>query len=575
MPFIKLLDPQVIARLAAGEVIERPASVVKELVENSLDAGATQISVEIAGGGLELIRISDNGCGIPADALELAFQRHATSKITKFEDMFSLHSLGFRGEALPSIAAVADVEVTSCQAGTATGGHLRIEDGIEFKSGTIGRSPGTTISAVRLFQSVPARLKFLKSRATEAAHIAAVISQYALAYPEVKFSLVTDGKNSLTTPGSGKLSDAIIQVYGLEVARNMLDIGEQGYVSGAPIKVSGMVSAPAISRSTGNYISLFVNRRWITSRRLIYAVEEAYHGLLMTGKHPIAVVNIEVAPADVDVNIHPTKSEVKFKDESAVFSAVQRAIRQALVQMSPVSAVAEVAATPYQTTSQSQLFTPSHSRGTRSPAYPKQEPSQTESQRLATPKTTLPALRLLGQIRNSYIVAEGPDGLYLIDQHAAHERILFEKLSREKTLGKLEVQALLTPEPFDVTPAQASMLASHLDDLAQMGFLLEEFGANTYLARTVPALLSGKDWKAMLTELLETAGKERSQFMERLTALAACHSAVRFGQTLGEDEMRELLRQLEQVELPNSCPHGRPTLICLTHEQLGKEFKRV
>ena len=572
---IQLLDPEVIARIAAGEVIERPASVVKELVENALDAGATQISVEIQGGGLELIRVSDNGCGIPAADLELAFQRHATSKITRFEDMFSLYSLGFRGEALPSIAAVAEVEITSCPEGNTEGGRLHMRDGKTLKKCALGRSPGTTISAVRLFQSVPARLKFLKSRPTEAAHIALVISQYALAYPEVKFSLVMDGKNSLTTPGSGKLSDAVIQVYGLEVARNILDIGEQGYSADASIKVSGMISAPALSRSTSNYISLFVNRRWITSRRLAYAVEEAYHGLLMTGKHPIAVINIEVAPQDVDVNIHPTKSEVKFKDESTVFGAVQRAVRQSLVSMTPVSSIAEVAVAPYQPTKQSTIF----SLHTPTMRQPTSEPFQTHApsntRPLATPKTTLPALRLLGQIRNSYIVAEGPDGLYLIDQHAAHERILFEKLSKEKTLGNLEVQALLTPEAFDVTPSQASILVTHLNDLAQIGFLLEAFGLNTYLARTIPAMLADKNWKTMLSELLESTGNERSQFIERLMALTACHSAVRFGQTLEEDEMRALLRQLEQVDLPNSCPHGRPTLICLTHEQLSKEFKRV
>jgi len=289
---IQILDPQVISRIAAGEVIERPTSVVKELVENALDAGATQISVEIVGGGLDLIRVSDNGCGIARGDLELAFQRHATSKITHFEDMFSLHSLGFRGEALPSIAAVADMEITSCPANSAEGGRLQMQDGKTLKKGALGRAQGTTVSAVRLFQSVPARLKFLKSRPTEASHIAAVISQYALAYPEVKFSLVMDGKVSLTTPGSGELLDAIIQVYGLEVARNMLDIGgEQEWNADASIQVSGMVSTPALSRSTGNYLSLFVNRRWITSRRLSWAVEEAYHGLLMTGKHPIAVIN--------------------------------------------------------------------------------------------------------------------------------------------------------------------------------------------------------------------------------------------------------------------------------------------
>ncbi len=571
---IKLLDQQVIARIAAGEVIERPASAVKELVENALDAGATQISVEIAGGGLELIRVSDNGCGIAPAELETAFLRHATSKITSFDDMFELHSLGFRGEALPSIAAVADVEITSCPSGGTNGGLLRFENGKPVKKGSFGRQAGTTISAMHLFQSVPARLKFLKSKQTEAAHIANIISQYALAYPGVKFSLTSDGKTNLSTSGNDELTDAVIQVYGLEIARNMLNIGNQGYDAGMPIKVSGMVSSPVISRSTGNYISLFVNRRWITSRRLIYAVEEAYHGLMMTGRHPIAVINIEVAPAEIDVNIHPTKSEVKFKDESAVFGAVQRAVRQALVQTTPVSMVSEAAAAPYSTGEQPQMF---RHPAQGIPVRPGRvgAPFTGEPQRLETLKNTLPALRLLGQIKNSYIVAEGPDGLYLIDQHAAHERILFEKLGREKTLGKLEVQALLNPESFDVPPAQAAVLAEHLDDLAELGFLLEPFGASSYIARTVPAMLANKNWKAMLTELLETAGKEHSQFMERLTALTACHSAIRFGQTLAEDEMRELLRQLEQADLSNSCPHGRPTIVCLTHEQLGREFKRI
>jgi DNA mismatch repair protein MutL len=567
---IQVLGPQVIARIAAGEVIERPASVVKELVENALDAGATQISVEIAGSGLELIRVSDNGCGIPAADLELAFQRHATSKITRFEDMFALNSLGFRGEALPSIAAVADVEVTSCPAGGNNGAFIRFENGSKSKQGKLGRQTGTSISAARLFQSVPARLKFLKSRPTETAHIANVVSQYALAYPEVKLSLITDGKDSLITPGTGQLIDAITQVYGLDVSREMLDVN--GLDNNGVAKIRGMAATSAVSRATNNYISLFVNRRWITSRRLVYAVEEAYHGLLMTGKHPIAILNIEVPPQDVDVNIHPTKSEVKFKDESAVFRAVQKAVRQALVQTTPVSQISEFSAS-YQTSSQPQMF-----RGSDSPTSERHtitHQTLASGEPLATPKTALPTLRLLGQIKNSYIVAEGPDGLYLIDQHAAHERILFEKLSREKTLGTLEVQALLAPETFEVTPVQATLLTSRLDELAEIGFLIEGFGVNTYLARTIPRLLADKKWKAMLGELLETAGRERSQFIERLMALTACHSAVRFGQTLSEDEMRALLRQLEQVELPNSCPHGRPTLICLTHEQLVREFKRT
>ena len=563
-----------ISRIAAGEVIDRPASVVKELVENALDAGSSQISVEIEEGGLELIRVGDNGGGIPCAELTLAFERHATSKITRFEDMFSLNTLGFRGEALPSIAAVADVEITSCPKDSSTGGFLKIEDGIKSKSGSLGRSNGTTVSARRLFQSVPARLKFLKSRSTETGHIAEVVSQYAMAYPDVKFSLTVDGKNSLNTPGNGGLLDAVIHVYGLDIGRNMLEIPDQNSNSGFGIKISGMVSNPAVTRSTSNYLSFFVNRRWITSRRLSWAVEEAYRGLLMAGKHPVVIINVDIAPTEVDVNIHPTKSEVKFKDESAVYMAIQRAVRFTLIQTSPVSSIAEISMNAYQSQDRLSLFTPGQEDAQRG-HYSRSGSSSDAVLPLKTPKTTLPALRLLGQIKNSYIVAEGPDGLYLIDQHAAHERILYEKLIAEKTLNKLEVQAMLAPETFDVTPAQASMLSMHLDDLAQSGFLLEAFGSNSFLARTIPAPLAGKDWKAVICELLETESAKSSDFMQRLMALEACHSAVRFGQTLGEDEMRSLLRQLEQVEFPNSCPHGRPTLICLTNDQLLREFRRV
>ena len=572
---IQILDSRVISRIAAGEVIDRPASVVKELVENSLDAGSTQISVETEGGGLDLIRVSDNGGGIPSKDLPLAFERHATSKIARFEDMFALTTLGFRGEALPSIAAVADVEIISCPKDSHSGGFLKIEDSNKSKSGSSGRSPGTTITARGLFQSVPARLKFLKARSTESGHIAAVVSQYAMAYPGVKFSLTMDGRNSLNTAGNGTLADTIVQVYGLDVGRNMLEVRAPETADGCNIRISVMISDPSVTRSTANYLSFFVNRRWITSRRLSWAVEEAYRGLLMTGKHPVAIINIAIPPTDVDVNIHPTKSEVKFRDESAVYSAIQRAVRRTLVQSAPVSRVAEISGTPYGSRQQTPLLFSKHAKSGEQVHSPGHELSTGGAEVPATPKKTLPALRLLGQIRNSYIVAEGPDGLYLIDQHAAHERVLFEKLNKEKTLDKLEVQALLAPEPFDVTPSQASVLKLHLDYLARMGFLMEEFGPNTFVARTIPAVLAEKDWKSMLRELVETEGRERTDFMDRMTALAACHSAVRFGQTLGEDEMRSLLRQLEQADLPNACPHGRPTLICLTNDQLLKEFKRV
>ncbi|MEE8418488.1 MAG: DNA mismatch repair endonuclease MutL, partial [Dehalococcoidales bacterium] len=344
---IKLLDEQIVSRIAAGEVVERPASVVKELVENSLDAGASQITVETNGGGVGLIRVSDNGSGIPSSELELAFQRHATSKITSLTDLESISSLGFRGEALPSIAAVARVEVVTCPADDQSGNFLTINEGVKIEQGSRGRARGTTITIRSLLRSVPARLKFLKSTATENSHISGVISQYALAYPGVKFDLTIDGRSTLRTPGNQRLSDAIMEVYGLEIARGMLELeGEQavcGEGATATVKVTGMVGSPSTNRANRNYLSFFVNRRWINSRLLTWAVEEAYHGLLMQGRHPVAVINISLPGGDVDVNIHPTKTEVKFQNERLVFSAVQKAVRQALLDLAPVPGIEEVA----------------------------------------------------------------------------------------------------------------------------------------------------------------------------------------------------------------------------------------
>jgi len=407
---IRVLDPKVVSRIAAGEVVERPASVVKELVENSLDADSSQISVEVRGGGVSFIRVMDNGVGIPAGEVELAFDRYATSKIDNAEDLECIESLGFRGEALPSIAAVAQVDVVTCAAGESAGTFLRSEDGVVVDRGSQGRSQGTTVTVRNLFRKVPARLKFLKSPATENSHIANVVSQYALAFPEVKFTLLIDGKATLRTPGSGQLMDSIIEVYGLEVARNMLEIdsrgkGWEGGTVVSPPRVMGMAGSPTVSRSNRGYLSFFVNRRWVSSRMLAWAVEEAYHGLLMQGKHPVAIVNISLPPEQVDVNIHPAKAEVKFQNERVVFGTVQKAIRQALVESVPVPKIEQVATTYVSPPSAPSLWT-SAGRGDRLAASPLPAPQ--------TPMVSLPLLRVLGQLSGDYIVAEGPDGLYLI-----------------------------------------------------------------------------------------------------------------------------------------------------------------
>ncbi|HEY95463.1 MAG TPA: DNA mismatch repair endonuclease MutL [Dehalococcoidia bacterium] len=576
---IRILDHEMISRIAAGEVIERPASVVKELVENSLDASSTQISVETSGGGIGMIRVTDNGIGIPAGELELAFQRHATSKVSSPVDLESIGSLGFRGEALPSISAVSSIEVVTCAESETIGSFLILNEGTTKDTGSRGRSRGTTITVRNLLRNVPARLKFLKSTSTENSHIANVVSQYALAYPGVKFTLMIDGRTTVRTPGTGNLSDAVLEIYGAEIARGMLKLedGGEGWKTDpakSQVKVNGMVGSPTISRANRNYMSFFVNRRWINSRVLSYAVEEAYHGMLMQGRHPVSVVNITVPPGDVDVNIHPTKTEIKFKDDRSIFSIVQKAVRQAILQQSPVPVIEEVSPEYNRPSRQeTSLFSsPSppvhHTRRQTTPIPLSDEQS--------TPLQSLPALRLVGQVSGMYIIAEGPEGLYIIDQHAAHERILFEKIREQSTLRKVEIQGLLEPATFEVSPGQDEVLKTCYPELSEFGFAIEPFGDRSYLVRSVPAILNGKDWPLTLRELLDMVGAEKeSDWREQLGISFACHGAIKAGQVLTDEEMRELLRQLEQTVTPNTCPHGRPTIIRLTNTQLEREFRRT
>jgi DNA mismatch repair protein MutL len=570
---IKVLDETVASQIAAGEVVERPASVVKELVENSLDAGASRISVEAQGGGVKLIRVADDGSGIPKDELELAFSRYATSKVSSITDLTSIMSFGFRGEALPSIAAVAEVEIVTCTADGSAGESLSLKNGTIVRRGRQAHPRGTTISVRNLFRTVPARLKFLKSVNTENGHIAKTVSECALACPEVGFSLTINGRNVLSTPGSGQLLDAIIGVYGLEVARNLLEIKAANDTRPynnpvlSPV-VTGMIGTPTLNRGNRDYLSFFVNRRPIKSRLLSWAVEEAYHGLLMQGRHPVAIINITIPPGEVDVNIHPTKAEVKFRDEQAVFRAVQRAVRGTLVELAPVPRIDEAATTykaPPTMTARQLWETLSRE------AVPTGEPTTTEP----TLPGSLPALRILGQVDSTYIVAEGPDGLYLIDQHAAHERVLYEQFRQQQSKQRIEVQGLLEPVPFEVTPQQDEVLRTGHQQLTESGFSIEPFGDRTYLVRAIPALLDRKNWAGMVRELLDDAIEGKvTDWPDGIAITLACHSAVRAGKVLSHEEMRGLIQQLEQSEMPRTCPHGRPTVLHMGLRQLEREFRR-
>ena len=566
---IQILKPEVAAKIAAGEVVERPASVVKELIENSLDAGTTQISVEVQGGGVKLIRVADNGEGMGQGEVERAFQRHATSKVSSVEDLEAIGTLGFRGEALPSIAAVAEVEMLTRSRDDSAATHLYLKEGAVVQKEARSRAQGTTVTVRNLFRNVPARLKFLKTVSTEANRISNLVSQYSMAYPEVRYDLSIDGKATFSSPGTGNLIDTLVKVYGLETAQAMLEVGG----GEGEIQVNGFIGSPSVSRASRGYISLFINRRWVQSRLLTYAVEEAYQGMLMVGRHPIVVLNITLPLGDVDVNVHPTKSEVRFRREREVFAAVQKAVREALIQQSPVPSPRTEPGPasgniPYaHPASLFEKVAPTHKPETAAP------PGAGEP---LTPKATLPVLRVLGQVSNTYVVAEGPDGVFLIDQHAAHERVLFERIQRGLEVGGGEVQGMLAPATVELTPQQEGLLKAQEALLAEYGFSIEAFGERTYLLRAVPAALEGRSASQALINILDSLGEEgsNSQIRHNIASSIACHSAVRAGDELSSEEMGELVRQLELAEVPHTCPHGRPTMIHLSASQLEREFGR-
>jgi DNA mismatch repair protein MutL len=569
---IRILPPDVSVLIAAGEVVERPASVVKELIENSLDAGATQVSIEVRQGGLGLIRVTDNGKGIPSGMLALAFHRYATSKVTLARDLTSIATLGFRGEALPSIAAVADVEMLSRPGDAAAATYLRLVDGNPVEQGTRGAPVGTTVTVLHLFAKQPARRKFMRPPPAENQQIASLVSQYALAYPEVRFSLRLDGRQALLTSGSGQLADAVASVYSAEVAAAMLPMRWPQNGEGTVIKVSGLASPPHISRASRGYVSLFVNRRWVLNRRLTFAVEEAYSGLMPTGRHPIAVVDLRLPYEEVDVNVHPTKAEVRFRQENDAFAAVQRAVRQALLEQAPVpSAPPTGGAVVAQPTAPEETAPPPlWQRALDTEGRPHAAPGTAPP-----PKAALPMLRVVGQIGNTYIVAEGPEGMYLIDQHAAHERVLFEEICAARRRRAVDSQGLLEPATVELSPQHKEIVLAYYEALSEHGFQLEPFGERTYLMRAIPAVLAGKDLSRAFAEFLDTLGEEATvDRQDRVAFGLACHAAVRAGQLLAPEEMRELVRRLEQTEVPHTCPHGRPTMIHMSTALLEKEFRR-
>jgi len=594
---IRVLPPQVANKIAAGEVVERPASVVKELIENAIDAGATDIQIEIRQGGRRLIRVADNGCGIPPAEVELAFARHATSKIASEDDLTRITTLGFRGEALASISAVSQVTMLTRVQGEAAGIQLRVEGGQIVRRDGHAANTGTLISVENLFYNTPARLKFLRSESTESSHVVKLASAYAIAFPELRLRLVDNGRLVLQTPGNGRLYDVLVKVYGLEMAQELVEIqpGEAQPLTQetsdspgsspaeAEVQVAGYVGAPSLHHSKRSYEMLFLNRRWIQDRSISYAIEEAYRTLIPQGRYPVAVINITLPPSEVDVNVHPTKREVRFRNPRAVFSAVQRAVRRTVLEQAPVASISQrptvVGAAEWSRQQHMPLGRRAIPHGSVGQlAMEIQRTADTEAIDVARAPMSeqLPMLRVLGQVRQTYIIAEGPDGLYLIDQHAAHERILFEQLQTEQTAMALSSQTLLQPLTIELPAQQRRLLADLSEQLVAFGFDIAPFGGDTCLVRAIPAAMNPAQVSEAIAELLDAAREshDANLAVESTLAVIACHSAVRAGQTLSQDEARELIRQLEGTAAPYTCPHGRPTMIHLSAAQLEKSFGR-
>jgi len=585
---IQLLPDEVASQIAAGEVVERPASVVKELLENALDAGARHIVIRIDGAGQRLIEVADDGVGIPADELSLAVARHATSKLRSAEDLFHITTLGFRGEALASIGSVSRLTLTSHHAQAETGGRMAVEGGAASRVEAVGAPAGTVVRVEDLFYNVPARLKFLKRDATERQQVDALVTRYALAYPQVRFQLWQDGKPALQTSGNGDRREVLASLYGVDVARQMLEVL---LTEDETIQLGGYVSPVSLTRSNRREITFFINGRWVQDAALSAALLQAYHTLLMVGRYPLAVLFVQLDPEAVDVNVHPAKAEVRFREPDRVFGSVQRGVRRALLAHSPVPQVNlhawrpethpltfdpawEMAAQVHSETQPGLAFEAAalaaEAEALLAPTAPAPAPA-------APPSGSLPLLRLIGQVGATYLVAEGPDGLYLIDQHAAHERVLFEKLLRQQA-SRLPGQALLEAVMFQLPPQSASLFQEQLGVLEHLGFVVEPFGPATFRVRSIPAIFSGIDPVAAVRVVVEDFEEDetplQAEVEERIAARVCKRAAVKAGQILSVEEQRALLQDLEACQSPRTCPHGRPTMIHLSVDLLERQFGR-
>jgi DNA mismatch repair protein MutL len=568
---IAILPSAVADGIAAGEVVDRPAAVVKELMENAIDAGAARIHVRVEAAGQGLIEVVDDGHGMDPSDLPVAFQRHATSKLRSLNDLRTIRTLGFRGEALASIAAVADVEAVSRRRDGGGGFLVRIKAGDVLTAEATGSPAGTRVTVSQLFFNTPARLKFLKQPATENAGISRLVGELALGNPAIAFSLEIDRRRVFQTPGNGEVRATFAAVYDTQTAAAMLSVDEPA--------VRGLISPPALHRGTRDHVVIFVNGRRIQHRNLAFAVEQAYRGLREPDRFPLAVLNVLIDPAEVDVNVHPTKREVRFKNEGAVFAALERACYHALRQ-SPLYELQASASGPLLELRETAVV----STAQRAPTLPSPASGGGDVYREGgggdvvddVASSLLPPLEYVGQLLHGYLVAEAPDAVVLIDQHAAHERVLFDRILHRLEGGEPSSQLLLLPHDVDLMPAQVTAFQQHAAWLEALGFTGELFGPHTIRLRAAPSdMPEGRAARVLDLLLTDLAGERTpNRRLRETAALIACHSAVRFGDPLTPETARELLRSLAATDEPISCPHGRPTTLILPDDQLRRLFKR-
>lgn len=597
---IKILPEQLANKIAAGEVVERPASVVKELVENALDAGGTDITVEIEDGGKRLIRVIDNGSGMSREDALMSIERHATSKIAVDTDLFNLHTLGFRGEALPSIASVSRFTIASRAQGTIEGTEIYAEGGKIREVKACGMAEGTVIAVRNLFFNTPARLKFMKSKDTETGHIGEFLHRLAISRPDVRFTYSCDGKIVFRLlPGA--MQDRAGAILGAAVAAELhpIETNDNG------IGLRGLLGSPAVSRSSAAHLYTYINGRFIRDRVVQHAVTQAYRNVLERGRYPVLVLFITVPAEDVDVNVHPTKHEVRFREQGKIHAVIQNGVELLLrgtpwlkrtpeLYRMPVAATSVATGTARVAEVKESLLKYALRQDTLPAAENSMRPAGFACQPVAREAATqappaadsaaaagyFSALQVIGQFRGAYILCQDGADLVLIDQHAAHERVVFQELRAAMAAGVMEGQSLLFPETLELPPSLAAVIAEHDETLHRLAFELENFGGNTWLLKGIPLLLAGHGYQQALRDILEELGGiGRSRLVDEIVddilATIACHSVVRGQRQLSSPEILRLLQRMDGTDFAANCPHGRPVVVKITHREIEKLFKRV